>query len=152
MRRVIPVLLIGGGLLAAAACGTAQSGNTTATAPSAPVATAPPAVAATCEALAEAYGENMAPYAKALHGLIADRKATAPAQQALAGFATAVQDATKASGDEELRIEGKEAADKLRAKSADAKFFAGIKTTEDVNKAIGPTLTEWLAPVHRRCS
>lgn len=158
MRRIIPALLVGGGLLATAACGTA-AGTTPGTAPnaagprgSAPAATAPPAIAATCQALAEAYGENMAPYAKALHGMVADRKATASAQQALATFATAVQDATKASEDDELRIEGKEAADQLRAKSADKKFFAGIKTAQDVDKAIGPTLTEWLAPVHRRCS
>lgn len=150
MRRVITTLLIGGGMLAAAACGTAQ--NSTATAPSAPVVTAPPAVAETCEALAAAYGKNMAPYAQALHALVADRKAAPKAQQALATFATAVQDATKASGDEELRIEGKEAADRMRAKSEDAKFFATIKTAKDVDKAIGPTLTEWLSPVHRRCS
>jgi hypothetical protein len=84
--------------------------------------------------------------------MVADRKTVAQAQDSLAGFATAVTDATKASDDAQLRADGKQAADQMRAKSADPKFFAGIKTGEDVAQTMGPTLTQWLSPVTRHCS
>ncbi|MEU4420834.1 hypothetical protein AB0F81_09415 [Actinoplanes sp. NPDC024001] len=150
MSRAIRVLLVGGVLLTGAACGTAPNAPTATGASSAP--SAPPAIAATCEALAQAYGKNMAPLAQSLSDLVADRKAVAPAQQALAAFATAVQDATKGSEDRQVRADGKQAADQMRAKSTDKAFFSTIKKPEDVDKTIGPTLTEWLAPVQRHCT
>ncbi|MEU4159175.1 hypothetical protein [Actinoplanes sp. NPDC026670] len=150
MRRAFYALLTGGILLAASACGTAPGSpgaNTTAgAAPS-----IPPAGPA-CEALAKVYDQNMGPYAQALTTLATDPKTIAQAQQSLAAFATAVQEATKGSADTELEAAGKQAAKQMHAKSTDAKFFATIKSTDDVTKAIGPTLTEWLGPVQRRCA
>jgi len=150
MRRTIRTLLAGGVLLSAAACGTA-TGTPTTTAASAPAGNVPPAVATTCEALGQAYGNNLPALAQALSTLAADPKTVAAAQKALAGFATAVSDATKASDDAQLRADGKQAADQMRAKSADPKFLATIKTTKDVDQALGPTLTQWLSPVTRHC-
>jgi hypothetical protein len=152
MRRVIFALIAGGALLTASACGTAPGGGSTNSAASAPAAavTTPPAGAA-CEALAQVYGKNMAPYAQALTTLATDPKTIAQAQQALAAFATAVQEATKTSADSQLQAAGKQASDQMHKKSTDVKFFATITSPDDVNKAMGPTLTEWLAPVARHC-
>ncbi|WP_328468331.1 hypothetical protein OHA21_51505 [Actinoplanes sp. NBC_00393] len=153
MRRVISTLLAGGALLTAAACGTAPNSGTD-TAASAPAAASPaatPAVGAACEALAQAYGKNMAPYAQSLTTLVSDRTTIAQAQQSLAAFATAVQDATKSSADKQLQADGKKTAEQMHAKSTDAKFFGAIKTPEDVNKAMGPTLTSWLSPLSEHC-
>lgn len=151
MRRTICTLLVGGVLLSAAACGTATD-TTATTSPAVAPAGSAPAVASACEALGEAYNKNIAALAEALTTLVADRKTVAQAQESLATFATAVAEATKASEDAQLRADGKQAADRLRATSADTKFFAAIKTGEDVNKTMGSTLTEWLSPVTRHCS
>jgi hypothetical protein len=150
MRRALCTLLVGGVLLSAAACGTATD-KTAAPGPT-PVASAPGAVGSTCEALGQAYTTNIATLAESLTTLVADRKTTAQAQQSLAAFATAVADATKASDDAQIRADGKQAADQMRAKSADKKFFAAIKTSEDVSKTMGATLTGWLSPITRHCS
>ncbi len=152
MRRTIRTLLVGGVLLTAAACGTAKGPSTVAAPTGAPASTAPAAIRTTCEALGQAYGKNMAPFAESLTKFVADRKTIATAQQSLAAFATAVQEATAASDDAQLRADGKQAAERLHAKSTDAKFFATIKTTKDVDKAVGPTLTEWLSGVSRHCT
>jgi hypothetical protein len=149
MRRATFALLVGGVLLTASACGTApgsQGTNAAATAPSTPAA------GAACEALAKVYDKNMGPYAQALTTLAADPRTIAQAQQSLAAFATAVQDATKTSADTQLQAAGKQAAKQMHDRSTDDKFFATIKTTDDVTKAIGPTLTEWLSPLQQRCS
>jgi hypothetical protein len=149
MRRAIYALLVGGALLTASACGTAPSSpgsNTPAAAPSTPAA------GAACEALAQVYDKNMGAYAQALTALAADPRTIAQAQQSLAAFATAVQDATKTSADTQLQAAGKQAAKQMHDKSTDDKFFAAIKTAEDVTKAIGPTLSQWLSPVQQRCS
>jgi hypothetical protein len=153
MRRALFALLTGGVLLTTTACGTAPgSPSTNAAASPGPAAAASSAVGASCEALAQVYTENMAPYAQSLTTLVADPKAAAQAQKALATFATAVQDATKASEDAALKAAGEQTAKQMKAKSADAKFFGAIKTPEDVTTAMGPTLTEWLSPVARHCS
>ncbi|MEV0902693.1 hypothetical protein [Actinoplanes sp. NPDC049802] len=150
MRNII-ILLAGGILLGAAACGTAADTAAPATAGGGSAPAAPPGVASSCQALAAAYGANMAPFAKALTETVSDRKAVAKAQQALASFATAIDDATKESEDAQVRADGKRAAEQLRTKSADAKFFKTIKTAEDVNTTMGQNLTEWLSPVQRHC-
>jgi hypothetical protein len=152
MRRTIRTLLVGGVLLSAAACGTATGTTAATTTASAPAATVPPAVATTCEALGQAYGNNIPALAKALSTLVADPKTVAHAQESLATFADAVADATKASGDAQLRADGKQVADQMRAKSGDTKLFAAIKTTKDVDQTMGPTLTQWLSPIARHCS
>jgi hypothetical protein len=152
MRRTIVTLLVGGVLLSATACGTATGTTAPTPAISAPGGGVTAAVASTCEALGQAYEKNIAALAKSLTTLVADRKTVAEAQQSLAAFADAVTDATKASDDTELRADGKKAADAMRAKSEDTKFFAAIKTPEDVDKTMGPTLTQWMSPVNRHCS
>ncbi|MBM2621076.1 hypothetical protein JIG36_36805 [Actinoplanes sp. LDG1-06] len=156
MRRTAHVLLAAGLLGAVASCGTAtNSGNPAVGTPgaaAAPASTAPAAIRTTCEALGQAYGKNMAPFAEALTRFVTDRKTIATAQQSLAAFATAVQDATAASTDAQLKADGKQAADRMHAKSTDAQFFGAIKTTKDVDKTLGPTLTEWLSPVQRHCT
>jgi hypothetical protein len=149
MRRAIYALLAGGALLTASACGTSPGSpgtNTPAAAPSTPAA------GAACEALAQVYDKNMGPYAQALTALAADPRAIARAQQTLAAFATAVQDATKTSADTRLQAAGAQAAKQMHDKSTDDEFFATIKTTEDVTEAVGPTLSQWLSPVQQRCS
>jgi hypothetical protein len=152
MRRTIRTLLVGGVLFSAAACGTAPSTETPNTGGSAPVAGAPPAVAATCEALGQAYEKNIATFAQALTAMVADRKSVDKAQKSLAAFGTAVADATQTSEDAQLRADGKQAADQLKAKSADPKFFAAIKTSKDVDQTMGPTLTGWMSPISRHCA
>ncbi|MFC7534333.1 hypothetical protein [Actinoplanes sp. GCM10030250] len=154
MHRSIPTLLLTSGiLLTAAACGTAPGAGPTAGAASGPAVPTPaPAIAVTCEALSQVYQANMAPLAQALTEVTTDAKTTTQAQRAMANFATAVQDATKASTDAELRSDGQKAADQLRAKSKDAAFFKTIKSPADVDKTIGPALTEWLSPIQRHCA
>jgi hypothetical protein len=160
MRRTIRTLIVGGVLLTATACGTAPGTPNAAGTPavgsapagSAPAAKAPPGVGSTCDALGQAYSKNIATFAESLTNLVSDPKAVAKAQQSLAGFATAVSDATKASENAELKADGKLAADQMLAKSKDKKFFAAIKTGEDVNQTMGATLTGWLSPVTRHCS
>jgi hypothetical protein len=151
MRRTIRTLLVGGVLLSAAACGTAP-GTTAPTMPASAPATAPAAVASACEALGRTYNTNLAAFAKALTNMVADRKTVTQAQRSLATFAAAVADATKASTDAQIRADGKQVADRMRAESADPKFFAAIKTTQDVNQTMGPTVTQWLSPIARHCS
>ncbi|MEV6301877.1 hypothetical protein AB0M02_20865 [Actinoplanes sp. NPDC051861] len=150
MRRIVPVLIAGGLLLTASACGTAPQSPSAAATGAGP--TAEPAVAETCLALSQVYSSNMAPLAQALTDVATSPSATAQAQRTFDNFATAIQDATKASADAGLRADGKVAADQLRAKAKDAAFFKTIKSSADVDKALGSTLTEWLTPVQRHCS
>ncbi|MCM4084822.1 hypothetical protein [Paractinoplanes hotanensis] len=154
LARVLRSIAVLGVLSAAAACGTVQSPSTatgTSGAP-APAPTAPAAIRSTCEALGQAYQKNMAPLAEALTAFVSDRTTIATAQQSLASFATAVQEATAASADPDLKSAGKKAATQMHAKSTDAKFFGAIKTSKDVEKTLGATLTGWLSPVTARCS
>ncbi|MCO8271743.1 hypothetical protein M1L60_14190 [Actinoplanes sp. TRM 88003] len=154
LRRTLRTAAVLGLVSAAAACGTAMSpgGAPVASGAPAPVATAPAALRTTCEAVGQAYQKNMAPFAEALTKYVADRKTIATAQQSLASFATAVQEATAASEDADLKSAGKKAATQMHAKSTDAKFFEAIKTPKDVEKTLGTTLTGWLSPVSSRCS
>jgi hypothetical protein len=145
MRR----LMCGLGLVVClAACGTDVAASPTASAPSVDVG-----VKNTCEAVGQAYATGMAPFAqavtKAAGGTAADRLA---AQGKLATFALLIDSATSGSTDAQLRADGKQAADQLKAKSADAKLFAGLKTQQDASTLLGPTLKEWLSPITHHCS
>jgi hypothetical protein len=148
MRHAVWALVVGGALVLAAACGT----DTSAT-PS-PTATAVDAGnKQACEAVGQAYAKSMAPFAeavtKAAGGTAADRK---QAQQKLEAFAASIRTATENSTDAQIRADGVRTADQLKAKSADAKLFAGIKTQQDVSTLLGPTLKEWLSPITHHCS
>ncbi len=164
MRRAVRTLLVGGVLFTAAACGTAaDTGERPAAAPG---GSAAPAVAeltpeqaatkSTCEALGKTFDKNMAPFAEALTKLIAGKQggngSPQQAQAALKTFATEIRSATETSPDAQLKADGKQAADRLQERSADAAFFAKIKTDKDVSKVLGPTLKEWLSPVTNHCS
>ena len=178
MHRSVRILLVGSVLLTAA-CGTTggppATGPAAAPAPGAPVpgvsvggapaaggtaaAAAQPELKGTCEALGQVYDKNMAPLAEALTKMVAGRKGATgtdgsqqQAQQALKSFATAVRGATQASVNAQLRADGKQAADRLQARSTDAAFFGKIRTPEDVNTLLGPTLKEWLSPIAHHCS
>ncbi|MFF5077305.1 hypothetical protein ACFY36_09645 [Actinoplanes sp. NPDC000266] len=139
-------------LTAAAAAGCSTAAGSTTTLPAAP--SAPAELKSTCDALGKAYGERMAPFAQSLTTLVGKRTPDAQkqAQDSLAAFATAVDDATRTSSDATLKADGKKTADQLRTKSGDTKFFATIKTEKDVTTTLGPTLKEWLSPVTRHCS
>ncbi|WP_250034234.1 hypothetical protein [Paractinoplanes maris] len=157
--RIVGALVVVGMLSSAGACGTAQPPPGTAQAPSAArgpsaaaASTPPAAIRNTCEALGRAYQTNMAPLAESLTKFVADRKTIAAAQQSLAAFATAVQEATATSDDADLKAAGKKAATQMHSKSTDDKFFGAIKTSKDIDKTLGPTLTGWLSPVTRHCS
>ncbi|WP_127500630.1 hypothetical protein [Actinoplanes solisilvae] len=144
MRRALLALSAGAFLLNA--CGVLDTPT------GAPAPTALAAVKTTCEVLGRAYEKNMGPFAESLTAYVADRKALPAAQKSLATFATAVKEATATSADAELVQAGQKSAETMQARSADAAFFAAIKTPADVDKTVGPTLTEWLSPVQKRCS
>jgi len=166
MRRAVQALIISGALLSAAACGTA-TGSTPGAAVDA--GTAPPRTPTTqtteiastrslCDALGQVYNKNMAPLAEALTNLVSagggqnNQNNQKQVQQSMKAFAGAIRGATQRSTDPQVRTEGDKAADQLQAKAADATFLSTIKTTEDVNKVLGPTLKEWLSPVAHHCS
>jgi hypothetical protein len=169
MRRAVKTLVVGGALLFAAACGSSESPSTTPPAVGAgtPAAGGAPASAgagalpadiaqtkALCESLGQVYTKNMGPFAESLTKVVASKGAkadVAEAQTALKSFAVAVQGATEKSTDTKLKEDGKKAAEQLTEKSKDAAFFETIKTNEDVNKLLGPTLKGWLSPVQAHC-
>ena len=153
MRRAVRVVVAGGvAAFFAAACGSAPSSE--AVSPAGP--TAAPETKATCEAVGEAYTRNIGPFAQALTEMVQVKQPTAAsrtaAQQKLKALADSVRTATQTSGDAQLKSDGKQTADQLQAKSADAKFFGTIKTAADVNTVLGPSLKEWLSPVTHHCS
>lgn len=167
MRQAVQALIISGVLLSAGACGTATNpapgepgvGIGSATAPPPGARSAEASIRSSCEALGQVYGKNMAPLAEALTKLADTRKQAgddkAPkqqVQQALKAFAGSIRVATQNSQDPKLRTAGKQTADQLQAKAADAKLFNEVKTTEDVNKALGTTLKQWLSPVDQHCT
>jgi predicted extracellular nuclease len=160
MRRAVLALMVAGTLSAMAACGTASGqtpGSTGGGGAPAGGAALPSALAETkqsCEALGEAYTKNVGPFAESLSKMVAgpSKQTQADAQTKLGNLAVAVRAATEGSTDAQIKSDGKSTADSLTAKSKDAKFFQGIKTPDDVNKVLGPTLKEWLSPVTHHCS
>jgi hypothetical protein len=167
MRQAVQAIFLGGVLLSAAACGTATNpapgeagvGIGTASAPPAAQRSAEASTRSACEALGKVYSRHMAPFAQALTEL-ADARKTAgddkkneqEVKQALTAFATAIGSATAESTDPELRTAGKQTAEKLKAKAADAKSFSAVKSTQDVNTTLGSTLKDWLSPLDQQCS
>ncbi|GAA0486023.1 hypothetical protein Ade02nite_09690 [Paractinoplanes deccanensis] len=151
MRRV---LLVAAAVAVVSGCGTVAGTPAGTPPPAAPAPSVPAELKATCDALGKVYGEKMAPFAQSLTTMVGRRDAGTQkqARESLEAFAAAVDEATRASGDAGLKADGKKAADQLRAKAADAKFFAGIRTDRDVSNTLGPALKEWLSPVTRHCS
>jgi hypothetical protein len=156
MRRAVLALVVGGALSALAACGTA-AGQTPGGSPQTGSVTLSTALAETkqsCEALGDAYTKNVGPFAEALSKMVAGpaKDTQQAAQQKLGALATAVRTATATSTDTQIKTDGKQTADRLQAKAKDTAFFQSIKTTDDVNKVLGPSLKEWLSPVTHHCS
>ncbi len=160
MRRATTLGLVVGGLLlgATAACGTATNPPPGAGTPG-PVSLAPEQAQtkASCEAIGTVYTKNMGAFAESLSKVVASGPTDAAAarkdaQQKLSAFSTAIRQTTQTSGDAQLRADGKQAADQLQTTSANAAFFAKIKSNQDVTTVLGPTLKEWLAPVTHHCS
>ena len=166
MRQAVRAFIISGVLLSAAACGTATNPAPGEQAVGIGTATAPPSgtqteatIRSSCEAIGQVYSTHMAPIAEALSKLAADRSSPGDdkaserqVQQSLTAFATAIRGATDKSADPQLQAAGKKAADQLKAKAADRKLFSEVKTPQDVNTAVGPTLKEWLSPIEQQCS
>jgi len=152
MRRAVRVVVAGGvAAFFAASCGSAPSSE--AVTPAVPVAA--PETKATCEAVGAAYTKNIGPFAEALTRMVQATPTAAgraAAQQKLKALADSLRTATQASGDAQLRSDGKRTADQLQAKSSDAKFFGTIKTAQDVSTVLGPSLKQWLSPVNHHCS
>ena len=152
MRRAVLVVVAGGvAAFFVASCGSAPSSE--AVTPAAPAVA--PETKATCEAVGAAYTQNIGPFAEALTRMVQTTPTTAgrtAAQQKLKALADSLRGATQGSGDAQLRSDGQQAADQLQAKAADAKFFGTIKTTQDVDTVLGPSLKQWLSPVTHHCS
>jgi hypothetical protein len=160
MRRAVQAWMAGGALLAAAGCGITMTPSPVAS--PAPSAAAPPAAGSlrsTCEAVGQAYGDNLGPFAKALTELAdarqqaGDEKALRrEVQRSLTALATALRAATRQSTDPRLRADGEQTAERLRATATDAGFLRTVKTDQDVQTVLGPTLKQWLSPVTQHCS
>jgi hypothetical protein len=152
MRRVVLGLVIGGALLGAAACGTAAN-PAPGSGAAASLSPEQAATKASCEAIGDVYTRNMGAFASSLSKVPSTGDtARKDAQQKLGNFGTAVLGATRSSADTELRTDGKQTAEHLQATAKDAKFFAKIKTSQDVSNVLGPQMKEWLAPVTHHCS
>lgn len=168
MRQAVRAFIISGVLLSAGACGTATNpapgeagvgiGSAAATSGAAQAQAADGSLKSSCEALGQVYSKHMAPLAEALTKLANERqgagdaKAQRQVQQSLKSFATAIRDATKDSTDPQLKADGKQTADQMQAKAADAGVFSKVKSAQDVNAALGTTLKGWLSPVEQHCS
>jgi hypothetical protein len=166
MRRAMQALVIGGALLPAAACGAATNpapgaggGAPAAPAPGAAAPSVDGSIRSACEALGQVYGTNLAPVAKALTDLVAaqrspgdDKAHLRQVQRSLTAFAAAIRAATRDSTDPQLRADGEQTAKQIQAKAADAGFIRGIRTDQDVNTVLGPTMKQWLSPVAAHCS
>ncbi|MCA2215065.1 hypothetical protein [Jidongwangia harbinensis] len=170
MRRAL-LVLTAGLLLATTACGTDQTsgglgpgtsrppapavGGTTAPTLSAEKQAALAKTKAVCESVGQAYTRNMGPFAESMSTMVAQKNAKPSrekAQQALSAFAQDIRTATQAGADTEARAAGKKTADQLQAKAADDTIFTGVKTAEDLETVLGPTLKEWLEPITEHCS
>jgi hypothetical protein len=163
MRRALLTLTAGMFLAAVGACGTAAEspsasvGTLPAAAPAATGAGQPvhAGTKASCEALGQVFSTNIGPFAEALSKMVAASSApdaAKPAQQKLSAFASAIRDATRASAEAPMRTSGEQTAKQLQAKSADQKFFRGIRTAADVETVLGTDLKQWLTPVTKLCS
>ena len=153
MRRIMVGLVFSGVLLSAAACG--STGGVEPAPGGAPASLTPEQLAtkASCEAIGDVYTKNMGAFATSLSKVPASGDAARKeAQQKLTAFGSAILGATSSSTDAQMRADGKETAEHLRATAKSGAFFAKIKTTDDVSTVLGPTMKEWLAPVTHHCS
>src|SRR4051794_7242584 len=96
MRRAVMGLVVGGLLLGAGACGTAQSPGSNNAAQNGGVSLSPELAQTkkSCEAISAVYNKNMGSFAQALSSMVAGRQDAAArkeAQQKLKEFGTALR-------------------------------------------------------------
>lgn len=167
MRRAATALVVWGLLLTVAGCSLSQNHASGQPGGGAQAATVDPSVQASladtrsvCDAVGKAYSKNYATFASALSKLVSSRKGSATgaktaemdAQSALRGFAEDLRGATATSTNTQVRTDGTQAADQLKAHADDATIFDKVKTTSDVQALLGPTMKGWLMPISNHCT
>jgi len=168
MRRATLALALGGILLTGAACDSAaKKPDPTAAAPrpsAVPTSAGPDYSADTklvCGNLQKIFNTDLQGFGTQVGKMIAYKEAkqapeAAKAQQAaslqLKNVGAKVKHDTAAAQDPELQVAGAASAAKFAASAADAKFFARIKTTKDLDRTIEAQMNEWLTPVAGYCA
>jgi hypothetical protein len=160
MSRAVLALAVGGVLfVATAACGTAANAPSAVSTVSSEQAAALADTRKVCEALGQVYGKNIGPFATTVGKLISSRTGSgdtktpqAQAQQELRTFAADVRTTTSTSTDPQMRADGEQTAKQLTDAAADKTTFDKVKTSQDLQTLMGPTLTQWLQPINSHCS
>ncbi|GGQ75284.1 nucleotide exchange factor GrpE [Couchioplanes azureus] len=170
MRRMILAATTGALLLTGSACGSAKSDTTTtAAAPAASAATvsaSPSAdytadtkkVCAGLDKLIE--GKKMQKFVEELakQAIYREANATESAKKArvkagenLKAWGEALNEATAAAKDPELRAAGEETLANMTRTAGDDAFFAKIKSEKDIDRVLKPEFTAWLVPLATFC-
>jgi hypothetical protein len=168
MRRALLAVALGGALLTATAC---SGGDDSAAAepawstPSAePAGPAPDYSANTelvCGKVQKIFTDDVKAFGTEMGRMIARKEAKAAADaekaekaagQRLKDIGAKVRKETAAAQDPELKTAGATSAAKFTRSATDAKFFDGIKTTKDLDRAIQSKLTDWMSPVSGYCA
>jgi hypothetical protein len=168
MRRAILALALGGILLTGAACDSdAKNTESTAaaTTPSAEPTSAAPDYSdntrLVCDKLQKIFNDDLEGFGTQVGKMIAYKEAkqapeAARAQQAAAlqlkNVGAKVKQETAVAQDPELRTAGATSAAKFVKSATDAKLFARIKTTKDLDRTIEAQMNEWLTPVAGYCA
>src|SRR5881394_3486299 len=108
-----------------------------------------------CDAVGKVYTKDYATFARALSKLATSRKSSADsqktsmqqAQTALKAFADDLRGATQTSTNTQARADGAQVADQLQTHAGDGAVFEKVKTPNDVQTLLGPTMKGWLAPI-----
>jgi hypothetical protein len=169
MRRAVTALVVSGLLLTATGC--SLSHNTASGQPvpgGAAAAPVNPSVSASladtrsvCDAIGKVYSKDYAALATALSKLVSSRKGSPAsaqssskqqAQEALRAFADDVRGATQTSTNDQVRTDGTQTADQLKAHADDGTLFDKVKSTGDMQNLLGPTMKGWLAPISNHCT
>jgi hypothetical protein len=168
MRRAILALALGGILLTGAACDSdakdAASAGAAATPTAEPSSAGPDYSANTklvCDNLQKVFDNDLEGFGTQVGKMIAHKEAKQAPEAALAQQAASAQlktvgakvkQETAAAQDPELQTAGATSAEKFVKSAGDAKFFARIKTTKDLDRTIESQLKEWLNPVAGYCA
>ncbi|MBB5869800.1 hypothetical protein F4553_003179 [Allocatelliglobosispora scoriae] len=163
MRRALVVVVLGGALLTAAACGTSTDNNATPSASATAAASAPVGRSAkdACDAIdpekdpnhkafTDEYGKMIA--ARVLGDKAATTAAQASAVTALRKLADGVRAVADDTADAEIKKSITEVSTKISASAADTAFFTGPKTIADMEKALTTAYLNWYTPIIAACS
>jgi hypothetical protein len=169
MRRAILAMALGGILLTGAACDRDAKTRDTA-APQASSAKAVPSASpepdysadtkVVCGKLEKVFNDDLEAFGAQVGKMIAYKeakqapeadKAMKAAGAQLKAVGAKVRTETAAAQDPELQSAGATSAAKFVKSASDAKLFARIRTTKDLNRTIEGQMTEWLTPVAGYC-